>query len=47
MEIDKDRNFVLRLVIKNLLPSYLNYGIWANLFIVDDGTGLTVSTEDE
>ena len=39
MEIDKDCNCVLRLVINNLLSSYLDDGIWANLFIEDDGAG--------
>ena len=47
IEIDKDRNCVLCLVINNLPSSYLDGSIWANLFIVDDGAVPTVSTEDE
>ena len=36
MEIDNERNCVLRLVINNLSPSYLDDTIWESLYVVDD-----------
>lgn len=51
MEIDNERNCVLRLVINNLSPSYLDDTIWDSLYVVDDcgeeGDDLIVSTWDE
>ena len=36
MIIDKDSNFILRLVINGLSPSYLDNSIWLGLYTVDE-----------
>ena len=50
MEIDKNHNCQLRLVINEFSPSYLDRRIWADLYTVNEGNengdGPTISTED-
>ena len=51
MDIDKDINCVLRLVINDLAPSYLDNSIWSNLYtvneVIEDSGDLKVSINND
>ena len=46
MDIDNESNCVLRLVINDLSPSYLDNTIWSNLYTVDEATIETIEEEN-
>ena len=46
MDIDNERNCVLRLVINDLAPSYLDNRIWSTLYTVDEATIVAIEEEN-